>query len=783
MSAAAISHDNPQMKPANQVSLFSVAIVAALVPPLTQILCFSQASPLAPKILQSLAAVPAISENEYGTVYVHVVLNFVAAISVVAFYIYDHGYAERPRVRWAVWWTVLAIVAVATILSVPHHPCFTAAILAGMSAVALYAVRMLVFCDVDSDAWFQVAWVALACAAVTCLAVGIVWMSISFMNAPEDWSWTDWTEPMKKLVKSREITWKMAFVSWAIPGAIAVELCFLSFLCWIRKQHSSLPQPAEPRQSIRDFECTPKDMYIVKTMRQITLWLLAATIILWVAAAIQATGKHESGQEREDMRDEVLAMAFWSFILLAIWAVETLGPGDIVHAVKMSKVMQETMNVWESDWPKAFVFLIGALPMACFALYDCINAACRKPRSSPGDWPDGVDASTDDSKPLLWFTRDWCWTSVVVKANWIGLAYVACFVIGVKFLTVILAIANAELEGWSLFSVSIIMFLLALILFLIPPTPAQPIYMIMGIVIVASAMRQGWTFWAGVAWATFVAFMMRIAFSVIAQKCIGEAFAKHERIRQAVGIHTVYMRAIEIIFKEPNVTVAKVAMLVGGPDWPITVLCGMLRIPAFQIVLAMSPVLVQSTGPLVCSGALMLRHGEGDGNAVELALLLCAILQLVAAVVALYYVQDVMERDYEELTTVRPQDAELIELDRKVEARDRVWKRVNAWEELPFVVKEILIVGFLCMEVSVWSLSLPWHYLFGEDGHCFRKFGLMSSVEKDLQGDIFRLVLPLGWTAMALGTAGALCQGLFYFCLRSDEDLVEEETKALMSKT
>eukprot|EP00747_Dinoflagellata_sp_TGD_P080837 gnl/TRDRNA2_/TRDRNA2_161060_c0_seq10.p1 gnl/TRDRNA2_/TRDRNA2_161060_c0~~gnl/TRDRNA2_/TRDRNA2_161060_c0_seq10.p1 ORF type:complete len:784 (+),score=90.47 gnl/TRDRNA2_/TRDRNA2_161060_c0_seq10:64-2415(+) len=783
MSAAAISHDNPQMKPANQVSLFSVAIVAALVPPLTQILCFSQASPLAPKILQSLAAVPAISENEYGTVYVHVVLNFVAAISVVAFYIYDHGYAERPRVRWAVWWTVLAIVAVATILSVPHHPCFTAAILAGMSAVALYAVRMLVFCDVDSDAWFQVAWVALACAAVTCLAVGIVWMSISFMNAPEDWSWTDWTEPMKKLVKSREITWKMAFVSWAIPGAIAVELCFLSFLCWIRKQHSSLPQPAEPRQSIRDFECTPKDMYIVKTMRQITLWLLAATIILWVAAAIQATGKHESGQEREDMRDEVLAMAFWSFILLAIWAVETLGPGDIVHAVKMSKVMQETMNVWESDWPKAIVLLIGAPIMACCAVYDFIHAIWKRRTTSEQPSTDGVDDSTDDAKPLLWFTYGWSWTSVVVKAIWLGLAYVV-FVIAVRFTTVTLAIANEQLAGWSLFSVSIIMFLLALILILIPFTPGPPVYMIMGIVIVASAMRQGWTFWAGVAWAIFVAFAMRIAFTALAQKLIGETFASSDYIRQAVQIHTVYMRTIEAIMKEPEVTTAKVAMLVGGPDcWPITVLCGMLRIPVMQIILATSPVLVQSIGPLVCAGALMLRHHEGHGTAVELALLLCAILQLVAGIVAFYYVQDVMERDYEELTTVRPQDAELIELDRKVEARDRVWKRVNAWEELPFVVKEILIVGFLCMEVSVWSLSLPWHYLFGEDGHCFRKFGLMSSVEKDLQGDIFRLVLPLGWTAMALGTAGALCQGLFYFCLRSDEDLVEEETKALMSKT
>ena len=106
---------------------------------------------------------------------------------------------------------------------------------------------------------------------------------------------------------------------------------------------------------------------------------------------------------------------------------------------------------------------------------------------------------------------------------------------------------------------------------------------------------------------------------------------------------------------------------------------------------------------------------------------------------------------------------------------------MNAWEELAIVSRVFLVVGFLCTDVSVWLVSLPWHLLVGVS--CFREFGLMSSVEKDLQGNVLALIMPLGWIAVALAVSAALCLGLFYGLRRSDDDdIVEQEAEALVSK-
>ena len=46
-----------------------------------------------------------------------------------------------------------------------------------------------------------------------------------------------------------------------------------------------------------------------------------------------------------------------------------------------------------------------------------------------------------------------------------------------------------------------------------------------------------------------------------------------------VGINSRQMRAIRYCLMQPGLNPAKIAILCGGPDWPTSVLCGILGVP------------------------------------------------------------------------------------------------------------------------------------------------------------------------------------------------------------
>ena len=59
-----------------------------------------------------------------------------------------------------------------------------------------------------------------------------------------------------------------------------------------------------------------------------------------------------------------------------------------------------------------------------------------------------------------------------------------------------------------------------------------------------------------------------------AQKAIGEPMRNSAKIRQLVQINSDGIRAMKFILNDENASIRKCAILVGGPDWPTSVLCG-----------------------------------------------------------------------------------------------------------------------------------------------------------------------------------------------------------------
>lgn len=703
---------------------YPLVITIGAAPPVALLALFFQASPASHHVLSLVVSAPEV----FGLhAYVAVLILCLCFLLVV----WAAAHSSRRPIPWAAWWLGLSLIVFAATLSVPHFPCWSLGVLNLVGFALLWAIRVVLYADVDAKPWFRSVWISAALAASLCLLAWAAWIAIGFEGRQ---GWTGWTPPFRKMVSEHEITWKAAYVCWTFPLFTAMELCVVGLLCWIRERECQSPEG------------------VVAALKQLSVWLVAAALVLWLNAGIHATGDTELNTTREDMRDEVTGLAILTFGALFLWTLDTIGPDEVKLAVAESRVVQETVSCMDNDWPKAALLLGAAIPMALCACLDSMRSTLHR---------SGKERDEDKTnRSLLWFTASWSWTSVMVKALWIGVLYIFLAVGIAKAFTVFLAMLNERLRSWPLFQVSALLFVVCWALFMNPASPALPVYVVMGIIMVSNALRQGWTFTGAVVWATFVTYAMKMAFTAAAQKWIGENLSSNKTVLRLVGFHTPYTRALVEVLKTPELTLAKVALLIGGPDWPVAVLCGMVHLPVPHVLLGTSPVLVQQVFPCVLAGGLFVVESDKSSDGLgEVCLAVAALLQLVAGVLAFFYVQEILERDFAELSQIMPEHAELQEEQDREDAMDRAYWREVTFRDLPGSMKLALCLGLAFMELSLLVLLGPWEQ-FGLP--CFKDFGLTSSFDQELDGSFWTIVEPLGWFGLAVHAAAVVCLGTFY---------------------
>merc|ERR1712216_720143 len=164
----------------------------------------------------------------------------------------------------------------------------------------------------------------------------------------------------------------------------------------------------------------------------------------------------------------------------------------------------------------------------------------------------------------------------------------------------------------------------------------------------------------GVVIAIIEIFILKLV-AVCGQYLIGVIMGKSVKIQQLVSVDKVFTRAIEKILRTTGLNLPKVAVLVGGPDWPTSVLCGILRLNLLQCIIGTAPVIMVST-PCVLAGAFMTgpdppqealpaEDGMSTGSQTSIwstmysfMLALSAIGQMTSGVLALYFIQEYVHR-------------------------------------------------------------------------------------------------------------------------------------------
>lgn len=67
-----------------------------------------------------------------------------------------------------------------------------------------------------------------------------------------------------------------------------------------------------------------------------------------------------------------------------------------------------------------------------------------------------------------------------------------------------------------------------------------------------------------------IGLLLKLFASAIQQKVIGEQLSHYVSVRQTVGVNSTLIKAMRLVVGSNGLSIPKVALLVGGPDWPVS---------------------------------------------------------------------------------------------------------------------------------------------------------------------------------------------------------------------
>jgi len=457
---------------------------------------------------------------------------------------------------------------------------------------------------------------------------------------------------------------------------------------------------------------------IIKLFNATTLVILAALLVSFQFAS----------------RESHLALFVHAFIgiLALMFIVSTMISfsrlwwrlGTWLHDLPLWKSCIEATKM---SWARALAAMLALPFIPVVLVLSSFNQFIRRRRGLSSGGPELLTARVRDT---IADVRSWTWIPIVLWCYVWGVVLVLYKAMPI-LLNVFLAWMGVAMEGFNFILLMVVTFAAGFFLFMLPPVPGPPIYLFGGFVI---SDRCPWGFWWGALCCILLCFVLKLTACAVQQKIIGGLMSNSLWVRQTCGVHTPLMRAIERVLRRPGLSFGKVMILCGGPDWPTSVLAGILRISLFQCELGTTPI-ISSVVTLCLSGSFYLKGDEGEawvrmGN---LMFLLTGVLNMTFWAGLAWAIQDEYEKHQAEITRPREEFVELEWLDyRSAYISERC---AVTWSEVPWIVRTLYAFGAL-------MLGIVGYLFFGTQ--CFGKFELGDSLDEVSWFGPQGLIRPLG---------------------------------------
>ena len=428
------------------------------------------------------------------------------------------------------------------------------------------------------------------------------------------------------------------------------------------------------------------------------------------------------------------------------------------EAMKMG-AMHTAVKLMESDWIKG-MFMWSMSPF--FVIYLFISAINQRVRvhwsvakttgrnegekgGSEGKIGGGMSKAEEDA---LWVTlvahrqlegmKKWAWSSVLVKSVYIGGIYITLNVIIGKLVVLLLSGLNTFIkdQGWPLATTTCIFFVIGFTMFLLPPVPGVPVYLAGGVILTSAAEGSGMSFGASCLFSIGVCFGIKLAAICVQQKGFGERLGSNVTVRTFCQVNSISIRAISRILDGDGLTKGKVAILCGGPDWPTSVLTGILGKSLVQMLLGSMPVIFL-VAPCALAGAFQLKKTDSAQYAslAGITLALATMTQMLALLASLYYIEKCASDHGAELRAMKD-DEEVKEVEHKKALKRAVYRRVTNWHEpgFPRWVKALLVLAWLAMLAATFLVLVT-------ASKCFETYEITDTIDEKLKGDWTNIVI------------------------------------------
>lgn len=572
------------------------------------------------------------------------------------------------------------------------------------------------------------------------------------------------------------------FILWVGPFLVSLCLLFLSFMATFlrttnaattasgdqqqqgetQQQSTSSNQLEQQQEEVRSQ--TDSTMMMIDEVQKddmvrfAKVWLLLL-FGMWVSASLAGAGA--------GLSTALAAMTLAAFVASAIFVVVSFNAMERkqhIQGLKAALEVQERENGTVYDAAKGLL-LLTCTPVALLYLVVavvkqgvrrmCGNTQVRHTGSTKALNDDGNDGIvTVEAQRLLNWAQSWDRRSrVFTFAVYWGIAFVVMNVIIAQFTLLFLSWLVEQTSQMPLGSVTAILMGVGLTMFLLPPVPGVPIYLTLGIVIIPVG-RESLGLTGSIAYAMVVSTTVKLLACTIQQKLIGGLLQHHVGVRQFVGVNSKVIRSMKLILAEPGLGLAKCSVLVGGPDWPTSVLCGIMNLNLIPILVGTLPIIflifpTLLTGCFTYMGGLQVDGEYGQEEEFPWAdtmATVCAamtgLMQFGSMVVAAYYLEQTVSQRGDELEAM-PFDEEVMAADAALEDAKKAYEEVTEWDMVPFWAKSVLSGSLTCIIVSCYMLM-------SLQDLCFAEYQLTYTIDEHLGGDWTALVLPLGLVAIGL---------------------------------
>jgi hypothetical protein len=477
----------------------------------------------------------------------------------------------------------------------------------------------------------------------------------------------------------------------------------------------------------------------------LTVRVFALCLVLVAAGLYTYTSAYGSSPE---LADATLFFALAGLVVLSAVAANVIGVEKLQASLKGTPLAKSlTASIGASDVVKALLLVGGWAPVT---VYLCLSALKQRLRKAVWLRRGREEFASADGRLVVrrsdWLTRtatglwellcSWEWTSVLRKSVWVGIVLVilsltsALLPVLVAYLRV--AIVSAGVPVWA---VVLIVTFIGFILFMLPPVPGAGIYYMAPVI-----LTQVMEFYTAIGVSVALSFFLKLFALVIQQKVVGERLGALVSVRSLAMVNSVHTRAVREVLSPPGWTGGKVAVLIGGPDWPTSVLTGILKLNVWSMMAGTTPILVIIVAFVVNGAYLTVRERDQTTRLVyNVSIAVALAVGVGAQLLALHYIVEMVERKRPELEA-EPKDPEVEASDLAKAEQARLFIEATRWTgaapgltPMPLWVKGTLLLAVVSQIGVTYILGLY-------QALVFVTFTYADSIEEALGGVWWRIV-------------------------------------------